>query len=71
MMGAGLNVARFNFSHGDQAEQKERLLRLRKVAQKNDRVIGVIGVIRVIRVIGRGVRMNGKEIVLTTNLLKT
>jgi pyruvate kinase len=43
MMVAGLNVARFNFSHGDQAEQKERLLRLRDVAQKNDRVIGVIG----------------------------
>jgi hypothetical protein len=28
-------------------------------------------VIRVIGVIGRGGRMNGKEIVLTTNLLKT
>jgi len=43
MMDAGLNLARFNFSHGDQEQQKTRLLRLRDVARKNNRVIGVIG----------------------------
>ncbi len=43
MMSAGLDVARFNFSHGDQEEQKKRLLGLREVAKKNGRVIGVIG----------------------------
>ncbi len=43
MMEAGLNLARFNFSHGDQAQQKERLLRLREVAEKSGCVIGVIG----------------------------
>jgi len=42
-MDAGLNLARFNFSHGDQAQQKKRLLRLREVAEKNGCVIGVIG----------------------------
>lgn len=43
MMGAGLDLARFNFSHGDQELQKTRLLRLRDVAKKHDYVIGVIG----------------------------
>jgi pyruvate kinase len=43
MMAAGLDVARFNFSHGDQEEQKIRLMKLRDIAQSDDRVIGVIG----------------------------
>jgi len=32
MIVAGLDVARFNFSHGDHKEQKERLLLLRQAA---------------------------------------
>jgi pyruvate kinase len=40
---AGLDVARFNFSHGDQDEQRERLLNLRSVSAGCGRVIGVIG----------------------------
>jgi pyruvate kinase len=40
---AGLDVARFNFSHGNQDEQKERLLRLRQVAADCGRFVGVIG----------------------------
>jgi pyruvate kinase len=40
---AGLDVARFNFSHGDHAEQKARLLGLRKAAAECGRVVGVIG----------------------------
>lgn len=43
MMDAGLDLARFNFSHGDQEQQKKRLLLLREVAKKNGRFIGVIG----------------------------
>ncbi len=43
MMDAGLNLARFNFSHGDQEQQKKRLLGLRDVADRNGYVIGVIG----------------------------
>jgi len=43
MMDAGLNLARFNFSHGGQEQQKERLLGLREVAEGKNRVIGVIG----------------------------
>jgi len=43
MMEKGLDLARLNFSHGDQEQQKERLLRLREVAEKNGRVVGVIG----------------------------
>jgi pyruvate kinase len=43
MMDAGLNLARLNFSHGDQEQQKKRLLGLREVAKKNGHVIGVIG----------------------------
>lgn len=34
MMLAGMDVARFNFSHGTQEDQKERLDRVRKVAEK-------------------------------------
>jgi pyruvate kinase len=40
---AGLDVARFNFSHGDHDEQKARLLRLRAAAADCGRVVGVIG----------------------------
>ena len=43
MIEARLDVARLNFSHGDQAEQKERLLRLRKLAADAGRFVGVIG----------------------------
>jgi len=43
MMDAGLDLARFNFSHGDQEQQKKRLLGLREVAEQNGRAIGVIG----------------------------
>ncbi len=43
MMDAGLDLARFNFSHGNQEQQKERLSLLRQVATKNSRFIGVIG----------------------------
>lgn len=43
MMDAGLDLARFNFSHGDQEQQRVRLARLRQVAEDNGRFIGVIG----------------------------
>lgn len=36
LMTAGMDVARFNFSHGSQEEQKNRLLKLRSVAAKKD-----------------------------------
>lgn len=40
---AGMDLARFNFSHGDHAEQRSRLLRLREVAEACGQVVGVIG----------------------------
>jgi len=43
MIVAGLDVARFNFSHGDHKEQKERLLLLRQAAAECGRFVGVIG----------------------------
>ncbi len=43
MMDAGLDVARLNFSHGSQEEQKQRFDLLADVAQKKGRFIGVIG----------------------------
>jgi pyruvate kinase len=43
MIHAGLDVARFNFSHGDQDEQRARLDGLRDASEKCGRVVGVIG----------------------------
>ena len=42
MLDAGMNVARFNFSHGTQKEQEERLLRLRKVARSKDTTVAAL-----------------------------
>ncbi|MCW2874930.1 pyruvate kinase [Actinacidiphila oryziradicis] len=39
---AGMNVARFNFSHGSHAEHEERYHRVRKVAEETGRAIGVL-----------------------------
>ena len=43
MIDAGLDVARFNFSHGNQDEQKARLENLREAAKDRGRFVGVIG----------------------------
>lgn len=43
MIGAGLDVARLNFSHGDHAAQKKRVALLRNAAKDCRRYIGVIG----------------------------
>ncbi|MGK5449064.1 pyruvate kinase [Streptomyces radiopugnans] len=39
---AGMNVARFNMSHGSHAEHEERYHRLRKASQETGRAIGVL-----------------------------
>ncbi|GAA0387603.1 pyruvate kinase [Streptomyces luteireticuli] len=39
---AGMNVARFNMSHGSHAEHEERYHRLRKAADETGRAIGVL-----------------------------
>lgn len=43
MIVAGLNVARFNFSHGNHEEQQRRLLLLRQAAAECGRFVGAIG----------------------------
>ncbi|MEE1927450.1 pyruvate kinase [Streptomyces sp. TRM 70351] len=39
---AGMNVARFNMSHGTQREHEERYARLRKAAEETGRAVGVL-----------------------------
>jgi pyruvate kinase len=39
---AGMNVARFNFSHGSHAEHEERYRRVRKVAAETGKAVGVL-----------------------------
>jgi pyruvate kinase len=45
LMDSGMNVARFNFSHGDHNGHNEVLQRLRKVAAAKSRNIGTYGCI--------------------------
>ena len=42
MMKAGMNIARFNFSHGDYAEHHERIERVRRIAAELDMTIGIL-----------------------------
>ncbi|KXA41133.1 MULTISPECIES: pyruvate kinase [Staphylococcus] len=42
LMNAGMNVARLNFSHGDHAEHKVRIDRIREVAQRLDKTIAIM-----------------------------
>ncbi|MBQ1162077.1 pyruvate kinase, partial [Streptomyces sp. A73] len=39
---AGMNVARFNMSHGSHAEHEERYHRVRKAAEETSRAVGVL-----------------------------
>ncbi len=42
MMEAGMDVARFNFSHGDHDVQKQRIKNIRKISKKMDRYISCL-----------------------------
>jgi pyruvate kinase len=42
LMQAGMNVARINFSHGNQDTHRETVARLREVAREEDRLVGII-----------------------------
>lgn len=42
LIDAGMNVARFNFSHGSHEEHEERYHRLRKASEETGRAIGVL-----------------------------
>ena len=42
MMKAGMNVARFNFSHGSYEEHKGRIERVRRIANELGRPIGIL-----------------------------
>ncbi|MGO3727045.1 pyruvate kinase, partial [Staphylococcus carnosus] len=42
LMKAGMNVARLNFSHGDHAEHKARIERIREVSQRLNKTIAIM-----------------------------
>jgi len=41
LIGAGMNVARLNFSHGDFAEHQNRVDTIRKICEKNNEVVAI------------------------------
>lgn len=43
LIGAGVDVVRMNFSHGEAAEHRERARRVREIAARLDRNVGIIG----------------------------
>ncbi|MGQ9629747.1 MAG: pyruvate kinase [bacterium] len=72
MMVAGMNIARFNFSHGTQDEHKVRLDRLRSVARELGKPIATLldtkgPEIRTGRLKGSSIKLEeGSEIILTS-----
>lgn len=72
LVGAGMNVARLNFSHGDYKDHKRILTNLRKVEKKTGKIIGVIQdlqgpKIRIGDMPKEGIQIKrGDEITLTT-----
>lgn len=71
MLGAGMTVARVNFSHGDHASHTETVKMLREVAKAEDKVLAVLGdlqgpKIRLGHVKAGGMQLSlGDEVVLT------
>jgi pyruvate kinase len=69
---AGMDVARLNFSHGDQASHAENVARIRAAADKVGRPVGILAdlqgpKLRVGGMAGDGVELvTGEEITLTT-----
>jgi len=43
LVGAGVDVVRINFSHGDPASHRERVRRIREIAGRTGRCVGVLG----------------------------
>ncbi|WP_438311459.1 pyruvate kinase [Sporosarcina sp. FA9] len=42
LIDAGMNVARLNFSHGNHAEHKVRIDRIKEVSKRKDKVVGIL-----------------------------
>ncbi len=72
LMQAGMDVARINFSHGDQETHKETIARLRRVAGEEKRLIGIIAdlqgpKLRVGEIEGEPVELRKGETVILTS----
>ena len=46
MVGAGMNLARLNFSHGTLAEHGEKIRRIRQVSEETRRPVGILQALR-------------------------
>ncbi len=74
---AGMDVARLNFSHGDQATYAETVRRIRRIADELDRPVAILGdlqgpKLRVGRLPSEGVALRvGEEVVLTVDPERT
>lgn len=60
----GMNVARFNFSHGDHAEQRSRMNLLKKVREELDKPVAILLDTKGPE-IRTGILENGKKVTLT------
>src|SRR5574344_76400 len=64
MIGAGMNIARFNFSHGDYTWHKDAMDRVKRIAAEEKKIVAILLDTKGPE-IRTGMTLNGKDVVIT------